>query len=112
MRIEITDRADAQVQATAEYIKELFGRRAEQKFKAKVREVTRLLAANPYLGPIEPLLADLPKTYRSVVIGKLNKMVYHIEDDEKTIYVDDFWDCRREPQALAREVIENATQGQ
>lgn len=82
MRIEISDWADECVQATAEYIKDEFGRKAEQKFKTKFREVIRLLAANPYLGPIEPLLADLPKTYRSVVIGKLNKMVYHIEDDE------------------------------
>ena len=63
-----------------------------------------LLATNPYLGPIEPLLADLPQTYRSVVVGRLNKMVYHIEEDEKTISVDDFWDVRREPQALADEV--------
>ena len=102
MRIEITDRADAQVQATAEYIKEEFGRRAEQKFKAKFREVIRLLADNPYLGPIEPLLADLPQTYRSVVMGKLNKMVYHIKDNQ--IEIDDFWDCRREPGAMAGEV--------
>ena len=104
MRIEITDRADAQVQATAEYIKEEFGRRAEQKFKAKFREVIRLLADNPYLGPIEPLLADLPKTYHSVVIDGLSKMVYYIEEDEKVIYVVAFWDCRQEPATLAGQV--------
>lgn len=102
MRIEITDRADAQVQATAEYIKEEFGRRAEQKFKDKFREVIRLLATNPYLGPIEPLLADLPQTYRSVVVGNLSKIVYRVEDE--TIHIVDFWDCRREPKALAEEV--------
>ena len=103
MRIEITDRADAQVQATAEYIKEEFGRRAEQKFKAKFREVIRLLADNPYLGPIEPLLADLPQTYRSVVVAKVNKIVYRIVYDR--IEIADLWDCRREPNKQREQTI-------
>ena len=103
MRIVIIDRADAQVQATADHIKEDFGRKAEQKFKAKFREAIRLLADNPYLGPIEPLLAERTQTYRSVVVGKLNKMVYYIEEDT-VIYVVAFWDCRREPDTLAGQV--------
>ena len=102
MRIVITDRADAQVQATAEYIKEEFGRKAEQKFKAKFRETIRLLADNPHLGPIESLLVERAQTYRSVVVGKLNKMVYLIEGD--VIYIVAFWDCRQEPAALASQV--------
>ena len=104
MRIVIIDRADAQVQATADHIKEDFGRKAEQKFKAKFREAIRLLADNPYLGPVEPLLAERAKSYRSVVVGSLNKMVYYIEEDEKVIYVVAFWDCRREPATLASQV--------
>ena len=92
------------IRKTARQIKQDFGRQSRDKFLAKVTETRMLLATNPYLGPIEPLLADLPQTYRSVVVGRLNKMVYHIEEDEKTIYVDDFWDVRREPQALADEV--------
>ena len=103
MRIVIIDRADAQVQATADHIKEDFGRNAEQKFKAKFREAIRLLADNPYLGPVEPLLAERAQCYRSVVVGSLNKMVYYIEE-EKTIYVVAFWDCRREPETLAGQV--------
>ena len=103
MRIVIIDRADAQVQATADHIKEDFGRKAEQKFKAKFREAIRLLADNPYLGPVEPLLAERTKCYRSVVVGSLNKMVYYIED-EKIIFVVAFWDCRQEPATLAGQV--------
>ena len=104
MRIVITDKADARVQATAEHIEEEFGRKAERKFKAKFREAIRLLKDNPYLGPVEPLLADRTQTYRSVVVAKLNKMVYYVEDDDKIIYVVAFWDCREEPATLARQV--------
>lgn len=57
---------------------------------------------------MEPLLADLPKTYHSVVIDGLSKMVYYIEEDEKVIYVAAVWDCRREPKAMAGEVKSGA----
>ena len=30
------------------------------RFKKEVRRVNDLLKANPYLGPVEPLLEDLP----------------------------------------------------
>ena len=102
MRVVQTDFAKRQIADTARYIRQEFGKKSKESFLQKVRETRRLLANNPYLGPIEPLLADLPTTYRSVVVGKLNKMVYHIEGDH--IEVDDFWDCRREPKALAGEV--------
>ena len=89
---------------TALHIKQDFGRMSRDNFLAKVNEVRMLLADNPYLGPVEPLLADRMQTYRSVVVAKLNKMVYYVEDDDKIIYVVAFWDCREEPATLARQV--------
>ena len=68
----------------------------------KVREVKRLLRHNPYLGPIEPLLADRATTYRSIVVARQNKIVYRITDDR--IEIVDFWDVRKEPAALADSV--------
>ena len=47
-------------------------------------------------------MADRALTYRSLVVGKLSKIVYRVDDD--TIHIVDFWDCRREPKVLAREV--------
>ena len=35
------------------------------------------------------------KTYRSVIVNGLNKMVYYVEDD--TVYIAAFWDTRMEP---------------
>lgn len=102
MRVVQSDFAKRQILDTARYIRREFGKKSKESFLQKVRETRRLLADNPYLGPIEPLLADLPTTYRSVVVGKLNKMVYHIKDNQ--IEIDDFWDCRREPEVLADQV--------
>lgn len=91
------------IRKTAIQIKQDFGRKSRDKFLSKVSETRMLLASNPYLGPVEPLLAERTKCYRSVVVGSLNKMVYYIED-EKIIYVVAFWDCRQEPATLAGQV--------
>lgn len=58
-----------------------------------------MLRNSPYIGQIDPLYADRPLTYRSVIINGLNKMVYRIDGD--IIYIVDFWDTRREPNKQA-----------
>lgn len=68
----------------------------------EVRHTNDLLAENPHLGPIEAFLADLPIHYRSIVVRRLNKIVYRIVNTH--IEVVAFWDCRREPKAQARQV--------
>ena len=102
MRIEWTDRAIRGKQNVADYIRDRFGYKHKKKFVQEVDRTARMLLKHPNLGSIESLLADLPKTYRSVVIDGLSKMVYLIEDD--VIYIAAFWDCRREPAALASQV--------
>ena len=104
MKVTITGFAKQQIRETARYINKEFGRRYRDNFMRKVLEVRQYLALNPNMGPVEPLLSDCSKVYRSVVIAKLNKMVYYIADDQ--IVVVDFWDVRREPEALAAQVKE------
>ena len=53
---------------------------------------------------MEPLLSNRPMAYRSVVINKLNKMIYYISNTDDVIYIVDFWDTRREPNAQAAQV--------
>ena len=104
MKVTITGFAKQQIRETARYIQMEFGRKSRDNFIHKVQEVRQYLENNPRLGPVEPLLSDCPRIYRSVVITKLNKMIYHIADNH--IEVVDFWDVRREPNALAAQVKE------
>ena len=69
--------------------------------KYKVYQTERLLEWNPNLGPAEPYLADAPVLYRSIVVNRLNKIIYWINDD--VIEIVDFWDTRREPTAQAEQ---------
>lgn len=87
---------------TASYIQDEFGRRVKRDFALEVRRIARLLRKNPKLGPPEPWLEGASVTYRSIVVNRLNKMVYYIHDD--VIEVVAFWDTRREPKEQAGQV--------
>jgi hypothetical protein len=47
-------------------------------------------------------LANATIEYRSIVVNRLNKIVYLINNDD--IEIVDFWDTRREPIAQAGQV--------
>lgn len=88
---------------TASYIQAQFGAISCKIFLREMVRIEKLLRENPNLGSVEPLLSDLPKTYRNIVVRKLNKIVYYVDDD--TIYIVDFWDVRREPRKQREHTI-------
>lgn len=83
----------------ARYINTKFGRKAREDFMQRVKDAESLIKRSPNVGPIDPLYADRPVTYRSIIINGLNKLVYRIDDD--IIHIVDFWDTRREPKGQA-----------
>ena len=74
-----------------------------EEFMKEVKRTNRLLARNPYIGPVESLLSDLPIEYHSIVFRNINKIVYHIVD--KDIEVIALWDTRREPNKQIEQTI-------
>ena len=104
MKVIVTPFAQQQIQETASHIQREFGKSYRRRFMQRIRETKQLLADNPHLGSIEPNLAGLSTTYRSIVVARLNKMIYCIESDQ--IDIVDFWDVRRDPKALAAQVKE------
>ena len=119
MKVKWTERARDRKIDVAAYIRRQFGTKRRTRFLQEVRETTQMLRKAPNIGSIDPLYADRPLTYRSVIINGLNKMVYRVDGD--IIYIVDFWDTRREPikqreQTIARnesaESRERSTEGQ
>lgn len=102
MKSILSDLAKQRIREIAKYIRKEFGKKRRDAFMLEVRETRRLIEQNPNIGSVEPLLADLPKMYRSYVMNSLNKIVYRIEDN--TIYIADFWDVRRNPSLLKSQV--------
>ena len=102
MRIFVHDIVKEKIRTTSRYIQANFGKNARMNFRHEIAHVSQLLQKNPNLGPAEPYLSDAPVLYRSIVVNRLNKMVYWINDD--VIEIVAFWDTRREPVAQAEQV--------
>ena len=102
MKVKWTPLAKSAVRDTARYIREQFGLKAKADFMQDVHQTSQFLGLNPNIGKVEPLLVDRSVMYRSIVVNRLNKIVYYIDNDH--IEIADFWDTRREPQAQAGQV--------
>lgn len=102
MRVEWTKNAERQRDMVADYIRSQFGYRRMKQFIKEVRDTTKLLRLSPYIGKHDPLFADRPLVYRSVIINGLNKMVYRVDGD--IIYIVAFWDTRMEDKGQAAKV--------
>ena len=87
---------------TAKYINMVFGKKTKNEFLQNVHHANRQIGINPNIGKVEPSLYDRVIMYRCFVVSRHNKIVYCITDDH--ISVVDFWDCRRDPDALAAQV--------
>ena len=101
MKVIWSSQAWKTLQGTARYIRNEFGRKKRQAFMDEMRHLEHLLRQQPHLGPMEPLLADSPKAYRSIVATPYNKFIYTITDN--TIEIVAVWDTRRAPSALIAE---------
>jgi len=86
----------------ADYIRRQFGARRKIRFLQEVREITNKLRSAPYIGKIDPIFEDRARTYRSIIVNGLNKIVYFVEDD--TIYIAAFWDTRMNDEGQAATV--------
>lgn len=72
--------------------------RAAARLIGQFRRQAGLLEENPNLGSVEPLLAEMPGNYRSLIVRKRYKLIYFI--DKETIYIDTIYDCRQSPSRL------------
>ena len=109
MKISWHEEAKVGRRQVAKYICKQFGVSRAEKFRQSVDQTVQMIMRHPEIGPIDPLFADRPRTYRSVIVDRLSKMVYRYDEDEKIIHIVAFWDCRREPKALVEQTrrVEN-----
>ena len=102
MRVVWDPKAKEARTQVANYIRREFGARRKTRFLQEVRQATQQLKRSPGIGRIDPLFSDRTKTYRSVIINGLNKLVYFTEGD--ILYIAGFWDTRMQPEDQAAQV--------
>jgi plasmid stabilization system protein ParE len=97
MTIIWTIDAKQRMKLSLAYCKKEFGKRVMLKYKENFKEQVELLRQQPYIGKIEPLLAERKESYRSLVIHRNFKLIYLVDEPSQIIYIVDMWDVRREP---------------
>ncbi|MDD6001751.1 MAG: type II toxin-antitoxin system RelE/ParE family toxin [Bacteroidales bacterium] len=105
MKIRWENIAEQQANEIATYIRKSFGFKRMKLFGEQIIHSTRLLTLNPYMGILDPLLTGRSQSYRSILINKLSKMVYYVDEEAKMIHISAFWDCRSEPLAQAEHLV-------
>lgn len=98
-KIKWNPRAKGNFSDTALYIKKAFGALTATNFVQEVHQTIKYIRNNPGIGAAERYLEGTPVLYRSVVVQRLNKIIYW--ENGNVIEIVDFWDCRREPIAQA-----------
>lgn len=101
MTIQWHKRAAAQLHQIEEYVLRDFGEHVRQEFMDDVEKAVISLVEMPNKGIIDPLFAHRKQTYRSIIVRRLNKVVYYVNND--TIHIAAFWDTRREPKNQAQQ---------
>jgi len=86
------------------YSKEVFGQKALKNLQKKVNNKIEGLESFPEIGFPEPLLSNRKENFRACIVQKPIKMVYHYDKDTDTVFIDNFWDTRRNPDTLKTEV--------
>ena len=81
-----------------------FGRKAAKSFFNNVTNATKRLEAFPLIGFPEPLLAGKEELFRSRIIQKNFKLIYHYSEANNIVYIDDLWDTRKEPNKLKKRI--------
>ena len=79
------------------YGAQTWGRNAARKMRLHIKTEVERLAQFPLIGKVEPLLQGRSLQFRSLVIHKHYKLVYHYDEVKQLIRIAALWDTRREP---------------
>ncbi len=99
MKLVWLPQAEFAWQNIAEYIFKEFGAKALLNYGKHTDDWIDVIIHNPIAFQREQLLLNREKTYYSVIVNHLTKLVYFVDAD--TIYIADVWDTRQLPDISA-----------
>lgn len=79
--------------------------KAASKLVFDIETAGNSLSKFPQMAAIEPILSDLSKTYRALVVRDNYKIIYYIDNDKNNVKIATVWDCRKDDKKLKNEVI-------
>ena len=83
-----------------EYCAKTFGETAASEFIKNTDEKIERICKFPESGTREPLLKEKDKVFRYVLINKRIKLIYRFDEELQTVYIEDVWNIKMDPEHL------------
>jgi len=104
MVVKWTELAEDKLKQIFDYYLDVAGYNVAQKIVAKIKNSSDLLEIMPVMAPIEKDLEKHKFVFRSLIVGKIFKIVYFIDDKAECVIIATIWDCRRDPEILQMDI--------
>ena len=100
-----TNTAQRQWIEQLEYCAKTFGETITSEFIKKTEEKIDRICKFPTSGTFEPLLKDKEQVFRYVHIQKRIKLIYRYDVEQQTIYIEDVWNTKMDPERLLERMV-------
>lgn len=104
MVIDFQPKAENRLKEIHAYYKEK-SESAANKILKDIYDAVLPLKNFPQMAAIEPLLSDLPITFRSLIVRSIFKVIYFIDEEKEVINIATIWDCRQDDKRMKDEVL-------
>jgi len=104
MVVRWTDIAEERLKNIFDYYLDIAGDNAAVKIISKIVDSADLLGTMPYMASEEKYLSGQKFVYRSLVVSKLFKIIYFVDEKLECVVISTIWDCRCDPLKLQEEI--------
>ena len=104
MEIQWTKTADQSLNTIFSFYKE-HSEQAANRIILDIIVETKYLAIFPQMAPIEPFLSGKNETFRALLVKKLFKIIYYVDEIADEVVIVTVWDCRQNPEKLTDSVV-------
>ena len=99
-----SNRAQKTVIEILEYSQQEFGNKAAVHLSRTIDQKTLQLINNPFLGPVELILAKEKQISCRYLLVNPYKIIYYVDEKEETIFIVTLFHTHQHPSKLNREV--------
>jgi len=100
-----TEFAENKLKQVFDYYNDVAGYNVAKKIVTKIKKSAELLEIMPLMAPIEVGLKKCKFKHRALVVNKIFKVVYFIDEKTECIVIATIWDCRRDPIKLQEDIL-------
>lgn len=104
MVVRWTDIAENRLRNVFDYYLDVAGYNVAAKIVSEIINSSDSLRMMPFMAPIEKNLTGRKFIYRSLIVNKMFKVVYFVDEKADCVVIATIWDCRRDPSKLQDDV--------